>query len=363
MGAAHPIVGKPHLSHVSPLNRLDPVLLEELLAYSRTERLPPGRCLFKRKDADTRTLFLLSGQLALVSEDHQTRVVRSDAREARTPIDPHDPHRVTALARTSVTILSVDTALLADLLERCPAAGEPGAGHLAQPDTMVEPMLALPLFSHLPPPHLHVLKHRMAHLRVVAGTILFKAGDPAEFYYLIKSGRIGTSQPARHGQKTAPTKLGPGEGLGETSLINHGRYEITATALEDSQVLRISKGEFLTLLVRPHSRWLTYSEVASRQQAGAILLDVRTPRAYHRSHLPDSLNLPLKMLRQTARILDHGHGYIVYSDRPGHGATAAFLLACQGIEAGILREAGTPQQRPTNGMRHTGLGLRMESEP
>jgi CRP-like cAMP-binding protein len=344
MGAAHPIVGKPHLNHVSPLNRLDPVLLDELLAYSRMERLPPGRCLFKRKDADARTLFLLSGQLALVSEDHQTRIVRADAREARAPIDPHDPHHVTALARTRVTILSVDTALLADLLERCDTGA--AGGHAAHPDTTVEPMLALPLFSHLPPPHLQVLKQRLAHVRVAAGTTLFKAGDPAQFYYLIKSGRIGISRPAgHHGHETLPVELGPGEGLGETGLINHGRYGITATALEDSQVLRISKGEFLTLLVRPHSRWLTYSEVVRRQQAGAVLLDIRSPRAYHRSHLPDSLNLPLKMLRQTARIIDTRHEYMLYTDRPGHGTTAAFLLACRGIAAGILRDAALARKQ------------------
>lgn len=336
MGAAHPIVGKPHLNHVSPLNRLDPILLDELLACARMERLPPGRCLFKQKDAGVRTLFLLSGQLALVSADHQTRIVRADAREARAPIDPHDPHHVTALARTSVTILSVDSALLADLLERCDM-GATGNGHAAYPDTTVEPMLALPLFSHLPPHHLHVLKQRMAHVRAAAGTTLFKAGDPAQFYYLIKSGRIGISRPAGHHQ-TLPMELGPGEGLGESSLIDHGRYEITATALEDSQVLRISKGEFLTLLVRPHSRWLTYSEVVRRQQAGAILLDVRSPRAYYRSHLPDSLNLPLRMLRQMVRILDSRHEYMLYTDRPGHGMTAAFLLACRGIAAGILRD-------------------------
>jgi CRP-like cAMP-binding protein len=352
MGAAHPIVGKPHLNHVSPLNRLDSILLDELLAYSRMERLPPGRCLFKQKDADARTLFLLSGQLALVSEDHQTRIVRADAREARAPIDPHDPHRVTALARTSVTILSVDTALLADLLARC-AAGAAGDGNSAHPATIIEPMLALPLFAHLPPAHLHVLKQRMAHVHAAAGTMLFKAGDPARFYYLIKSGRIGMSRPAgHHGQETLPMELGPGEGLGETSLIDHGRHEFTATALEDSQVLRISKGEFLTLLVRPHNRWLTYSEVVSRQQAGAVLLDVRSPRAYHRSHLPDSLNLPLKMLRQMARILDTRHEYVLYTDRPRHGMTAAFLLACRGIAAGILRDVPVARKQAPRPASH-----------
>jgi hypothetical protein len=44
------------------------------------------------------------------------------------------------------------------------------------------------------------------------------------------------------------------------------------------------------------------------------------------------------MLRQMARILDARHEYMLYTDRPGHGMTAAFLLACRGIAAGILRD-------------------------
>lgn len=361
MGATHPIVGETHLSHFAPLNQLVPALLEELLANSKIERLPPGRRLFNRNDTGSSTHFLLSGQLALVSEDHKTKMLRADSRESRAPIDPHDPHRLTALARTSVTILSIDAGLLADLLQRSGALPLPSNARNDDPEHDIaidEQLFATPLFSDLPRPHLQVLKNRMTQVRVTAGEFLLRAGDPAQFYYLVRSGRFGLSIRSRQrGQKSMLTELGPGDGIGEASLISNSRYEVTATALEDSHVIRFSKGEFLTLLVRPHIKWISYSDMLRMQPAGAILLDVRSSRTFNRNHLPGSINLPLKMLHQTARLFDRNHDYIVYSDRPRQATTAAFLLARHGIETRLLSSARLPENPSKAGSGVRGFSL------
>jgi CRP-like cAMP-binding protein len=189
---------------------------------------------------------------------------------------------------------------------------------------------------------LQVLKNRMTRLRIAAGAVMVREADPAQCYYIIEQGRFRLGRRLRpRGQETVLMEAGPGDGIGESGLIADGRFGITATALEDSWVACISKGEFLTLLLRPHVKSITYSEALLRQQAGAVLLDVRPFRAYHRSRLPGGVNLPLKVLRQTARLLDRNHEYIVYADKPQYGTTAAFLLACQGIESRLLIDAAS----------------------
>lgn len=343
MDVAHPIVGDTHLSHFSPLDRLAPALREELLSCSCIERLPPGRRLFQRDEPDTRTVFLLSGQLALVSEDHTTRMVRADSSEARTAIDPHAPHRLTALTRTSVTILSVDTALLASLLARSGSAAlTECAGDTAPDDTRGQQLFAGPLFSHLPRPHLLTLQRRAYFLRLAPGDTLIREGEPSRYYYLIEQGSFRLSRRSR-GRNAPLMESGPGDGIGEQDLITDSRCGFTASALESSRVARFSKGEFLTLLLRPHLRPVTYGDMLGRQRAGAVLLDVRPLHAFRRGHLAGGIPLPLQLLRQTARLLDRSHDYIVYADKPSRGATAAFLLACHGIVSAQLSEPVPPE--------------------
>lgn len=339
MGVTHPVIGNTHLSYFSPLNQLDSASREELVRASGIERLPPGRCLFQRGDMSARTLFLMSGQLALVTDGQETRMLRADTHEASAPIDPHNPRRVTALARTSVTVLSVDSELLASLLDRGekPSGSEGDAG--SPVTTADERLFDAPLFARLPQPHRQVLKHRMTRLHIPAGKTLVREGEPARSYYFIEQGRLRLTRRSRH-RDILLMEVGPGAGIGEYGLLTSGRHDATVSALEDSCVAGFSKGEFLTLLVRPLLHWVNYSDIAPERHPGTRILDVRPARAYQRSRLPGSINLPLRILRQVACLLDRGPAYIIYADKPGDASTAAFLLACQGIEGRPLDDAG-----------------------
>lgn len=357
MGVSHPVIGDTRLSHFSPLNQLDPASREALMRASSIERLPPGRCLFQREDTSTRTLFLMSGQLALLSDGQEARMLRADTREASAPIDPHNPRRTTALARTSVTVLSVDSELLATLLERGEKPSGSGGGAdspLTPPDDEAadDRLFDAPLFARLPQPHRQVLKHRMTRIRIPAGKTLVREGEPARSYYFIEQGRFRLTRRSRR-RDTLLMEAGPGAGVGEYGLLTSGRHDATVSALEDGCVAGFSRGEFLTLLVRPLLHWVNYSDLAPERDTGTRILDVRPARAYQRSRLPGSINLPLRILRQVACLLDRGPAYIIYADKPGDASTAVFLLACQGIEGRLLGEAGRaePHNNPVAGAR------------
>jgi len=327
-----------HLNHLAPLNSLAPELLEEVVANSTVERFPPGRRIFSEKEDDNRTIFLLSGQLALMAEGHGAITLRADSNEAAQPIAEQHPRQVTALASTSVTILSIDTDLLNNLIaknkDRVPQAPELDSGmqqHMQQ-------LFNNPLFGSLPEPHQQVLMRRMVEIEAKAGDVIIREGDPSEYYYIVIEGRCRVSRNVggHAGQEIFIAELVAGSGFGEGALIENDFHDSSVTVIEDGILLRLSKGEFLTLLVKPFVKWVAYDETQGLQEQGSVLLDVRAPASYQRAHLPGSINLPLIVLRKAATILDREKHYIVCCDIGRRSATAAFLLAEQGVNVSIL---------------------------
>ncbi|MBI5450331.1 MAG: cyclic nucleotide-binding domain-containing protein [Gammaproteobacteria bacterium] len=316
-------------------------MLEELVEHATIDRYPPGRHIFRERDIDNRTVFLLSGQLALMANGQPAVTVKSDTSEACYPIAQHQPRLVSALARTSVTVLSVDTGFLSQLIRRnAPVASADSNNevHEEESDPRINSLLKRPLFEHLPYAHRQVLMRRMVEVPVAAGEVVIREGEESENYYLIAEGccRLSRSVGGDSGQEIIMGDLDPGHGFDEGALIENEPNEWTVTMLEDGLLLKLSKGEFLTLLVRPFIKWVGCDEALLRQTDGAVLLDVRTPAAFQRNNLPGSLNMPLIVLRRAVTIIDRTRSYIVCCDVGRRSATAAFLLAQRGIDTAIL---------------------------
>jgi len=327
-----------HLNSLAPLNTLAPELLETVVANSVVERFPPGRRIFSERENDNRTIFLLSGQLALMAEGHGAITLRADSDEAARPIAEQHPRQVTALASTRVTILSIDTDLLNELIaknkELRPKLPEVDSSMQAH----MQKLFKNPLFGSLPEPHQQVLMRRMVEIKAKSGEVIINEGDPSEYYYIIIEGRCRVSRTVggRAGQKIFIAELTEGSGFGEGALIENDFHDSTVSMIEDGILLRLSKGEFLTRLVKPFVKWVSHEETLKLQDEGSVLLDVRAPASYQRAHMPGSINLPLIVLRKAATILDRGRHYVVCCDVGRRSATAAFLLAEQGINVSIL---------------------------
>lgn len=72
-------------------------------------------------------------------------------------------------------------------------------------------------------------------MKVAAGTVLFREGEPGEVMYLVREGRIGVSRRHGGGDETL-AELGPGAILGEMSLLDRKPRSATATVLEDADL-------------------------------------------------------------------------------------------------------------------------------
>ncbi len=334
MGTASPGVDQADLSLFSPLDQLAPAQVERLLEHSRVERIPPGRRLFDIGDSDGRSIFLLAGQLALVSADNRIRMLKAATPEAGQAIASHQPREATALARTAATVLCVDTVLLESLL----TAGDAAVPKSSAPDLDLGPIFASPLFSRLTGSRLQTLIQGMDILEARAGDVVLREGEDNAWYHIVESGRFRVTR-RRQDNDEGQGDLGRLQGFGEAALIANESHDFSVTTLEDGRLLRFPKGAFLNLILRPFIRWIGPNDIAPLMLKGSLLLDVRSHKAYTRHHLRDSINLPLRVLRQTAAILDHSRSYIICCDNVRRSAAAAFLLAQQGMDTMILNDS------------------------
>jgi len=83
--------------------------------------------------------------------------------------------------------------------------------------------------------------------RIDAGEVLFVAGEPADAGYVIQEGSFSLMPDAATGAAHEVT-VGRGSLLGELALMAATVRPATATALEPSSVLRISRTLFLKML-------------------------------------------------------------------------------------------------------------------
>ena len=77
------------------------------------------------------------------------------------------------------------------------------------------------------------------------GEVLFEAGDQADSGFVIQEGSFNLSA---GGARVEEMVAGPGTLLGELALLADTRRPATATALEPSTVIRISRSLFLKML-------------------------------------------------------------------------------------------------------------------
>jgi CRP/FNR family cyclic AMP-dependent transcriptional regulator len=104
------------------------------------------------------------------------------------------------------------------------------------------------LFQALQPADLDAMLARAMVKRVLRGEIIRRRGDPGTSMVIIVSGRVRISLISEDGREVTLTVLGPGEVLGEMTLLDGGECSADATAQEDCVLLALERTQFLRLL-------------------------------------------------------------------------------------------------------------------
>jgi zinc transporter ZupT len=108
---------------------------------------------------------------------------------------------------------------------------------------------------HLPAEEIEQILPCIRDRGLKAGEILFKAGDPGDALYIVARGKVevlSNGAPGAGASGGAIAVLGDGHAFGEMSLLSGGPRTATIRAVEDTDLLEISKEDFDRLVATDH---------------------------------------------------------------------------------------------------------------
>ncbi len=80
------------------------------------------------------------------------------------------------------------------------------------------------------------------------GDTVFNSGDPAEYFFVVQSGRMKVYFLQKDGREQILYIYGAGDFIGGLNLVQETDYIYTAETLEDTLIVRIAKNAFLSVL-------------------------------------------------------------------------------------------------------------------
>jgi len=101
-----------------------------------------------------------------------------------------------------------------------------------------------PLFASLTDDEMRAVANRATRKRFQKDEQLFAEGDPCTGLYLISSGKVRIFKLSPSGREQILAVEGPGSSFAELPVFDGGNYPAAASALEDTEVLFISRRDF-----------------------------------------------------------------------------------------------------------------------
>jgi len=325
-----------------PLSELTSDNLQELAQKTRIEILSKGKALFKKDESDNFSYYLLSGELLLLGEGGEKKIIRGGTPTTRFPIEHHRPRRYTAIAKSECNYFRVDNDMLDILLTWDQNAGmmvsdlEENAANEEDDADWMTMMLRSEIFHRIPPSNIQAVFMRMEPVPVTRNEVIIKQGDEGDFYYFIHKGNCIVTHSTKSGKEIKLAEIEAGTGFGEEALVSENKRNANVTMLTDGVLMRMAKKDFVELLKAPVLQNVDYAEARKMVANGAVWLDVRLDSEHKNVAIPNSMNIPLYLLRIKSGTLNHQTKYIVYCDTGRRSSSAAYLLNERGYDAYFL---------------------------
>lgn len=356
------------LAQFSPFEGLDEQYIGRVAEHAKLTSEPKGTLLFRRGKKAQYRFYLVEGSVELVGASFSKESVSSSDERAKQALTETSPTQVSAVAKSSVTLLQVESDFLdlalawsqapsgaadraapdrepevvAAQLKPADNLGEGGLENLnlAFAHVQVEEghgdwmsgLLASPLFTKVPPAHIQQLFTKFEPVEVKAGTEVIKEGASGDYFYVIDEGQAQVTTIT--GKVDVVLEIG--QYFGEEALVAETPRNATVTMVTDGVLMRLCKEDFTTLLHEPVQKTLTREQFDADPKR-YVLLDVRMPLEYRCYHAPNSQNMPLSSLRNRLGELDVSAQYTITDDGGRRSQLAAYLLCQAGFDASILQ--------------------------
>ncbi len=169
-----------------------------------------------------------------------------------------------------------------------------------------------PLFASLPRPELAGLLADLKVVRLGCGAVLFSEGEPGERFYVVLSGELEVVKAAATREERVLNRLGPGDYLGEVSLLEPGGVRTaTVRAATDSSLLEMNRDDFDRLLQRRPSIAFHIARVLGTRLRAADHQTIRDLQAKNRQ------------LDQAYRDLQDAQAHIIEKEKLEHELSLA----------------------------------------
>jgi CRP-like cAMP-binding protein len=334
------------LTRLEPISALSSGRLQELSEMCSIERVSQGLNPFRMNVVQSeQLLYLLSGQIKLTRVDGATEIIEGGSDASRHALGSDQPG-LEALAITDIQILRIDADLLDIMLTwdqlanyektRTSSIAADAGEWMQSTSVFSAESLKAGIFRMLPASNVEEMFHRMTQIQAKAGQDIIRQGEDGDYYYLIQSGRAEVRRRESGGEESVVAILEAGQAFGEEALVSGNKRNATVKMITDGILLRLGKNDFSELLEKPLLHEVGREDAIRQVQAGAQLLDVRTPAEFNLKHHTGAINIPLQDIREAMNELDREQEYLVYCQSGRRAAAATFILAQHGFKVTTL---------------------------
>lgn len=121
------------------------------------------------------------------------------------------------------------------------------------------------MFQGLPDDVLEALAQKVSHRSLSQGETLFHVGDSGDALYIIDEGWVKITRQDEKGNELLLNRCGPGEAIGEMSLLDQEPRSAGVVAISNAQVLELKRDGFFELLdQRPDVAMVLIRSMSSR---------------------------------------------------------------------------------------------------
>jgi len=331
------------LARFSPFNTLTFEYLSKVIDKASIKEYTKGTIIFKRGRELKESLYLVSGNVDLIDSQFAITSIANDDESHKVPLNSVSPTTVSAVAKSAVVILAVESDF-SDLVLAWSESGNEDEAHDGHPEfeaaeegDWMSSLLQSPFFNKIPPGNIRQLFLRFKSQKVAADEIIVKEGERGEFFYVLEVG----SAKVEDKQGNILAALRPGDYFGEEALVGDTTRNATVKMLTTGKLMCLEKNDFVTLLQEPVRRFIGYEEVVKSFATDSPyqIIDVRLPLERRFQSVPHSRSIPLSQLRKSLPNLEQSQIYVVTDDAGRRADVAAQLMNQAGYEALILRDA------------------------
>lgn len=233
-------------------------IVRELARELKIVELRDREVLIRQGDSDQNLYLVLSGRLRVTRHDQRKGAsllseVQPGESVGEMAILSDDPASATVTAAGDTRVVGLSQ----DVFQRFSAASPDAAQQVTQTLSRRQQQHRLSIALHLSnlfdtpdPDVLRDLGSELETFTLYGGEVLFRQGEPGDYFCIVISGRVRVVVSGSHGEEIATTELGPGELVGEMAVVSNQPRTATIDAVRDSQLARLTKAAFGRFMTR-----------------------------------------------------------------------------------------------------------------